>query len=182
MTSSHMGNNGRKGTDMKDAEQSTITGARRRLLGATVVAAAALLLMGSAAWACTQRVGTMTVCRPPSSTYVAAQCAKVTSVTQTGNPTVYSAGSQVSVQAKNFYAKRYQVTFRAPNSNSSCHNPSQPGVNAMADVNTGATTFLGPTFTVTANTPPQTSTGQAKICAEDVPDVITGQIINLTVI
>jgi hypothetical protein len=140
------------------------------------------LVLGSAAWACTQRVGTMTVCRPPSSTYVANQCAKVTSVTQTGNPSVYRAGSLISVQAKNFYAKRYQVTFRAPGSTSSCHDPTKAGVNALADVNSGATLFLGPTFTVTANTPPQTATGQAKICAEDVPDVITGQIINLTVI
>ncbi len=167
---------------MKGPHAVAISRTQRRLLQGAVVASAAVLMLGSAAWACTQRVGTMTVCRPPASTYIARQCGKVTSVTQTGNPTIYSAGSMISVQAKNFYAKRYQVTFRAPNSNSSCHNPTQPGVSALADANTGATLFLGPTFTVTAKTPPQTSTGLAKICAEDVPDVITGQIVNLTVV
>jgi hypothetical protein len=155
-------------------------GWRRRGVIGTTVAVATVLILGSAAWACTQRVGTMVVCRPPARNYVSsAQCGKVTSTTQTGAPTVYKAGSTISVTATNFYAKRYAITFRKPGSTASCH---APGPNTVVLPN-ASTTFMGPSFSATVTTPSTgTVTGQAKICTEDVPDVITGQIINMTVI
>lgn len=165
---------------MEDPQEKTTTARRRRRLVIGAAAAAAFLAMGSVAWACTQRVGTLLVCRPPASTYVsAAQCGKVTSSVQTGSPTVYRSGSTISVTATNFYAKRYAITFRKPGSTDSCH---RPGPNTL-QLPDASTLFLGPSFSTTVVTPSTgTATGQAKVCAEDIPDIITGQIINMTVI
>jgi hypothetical protein len=157
----------------------TSVGTKRRLLYGAVGVVASVMILGSTAWACTQRVGTLVVCRPPASTYIASQCGKVTSMTQTGAPTVYATGSSISVRATNFYTKRYAITFRMPGSSASCHFVG-PTTVRLPDA---ATTFLGPTFNAVVTTPPTgTTLGQAKVCAEDVPDVITGQVINLTVI
>ena len=163
---------------------------RRRVVLGTAGAAVCFFVLGSVAWACTQRVGTMLVCRPPASTYVSGtRCGRVTSTTQTGSPTVYKAGSNFSVKATNFYAKRYQVTFRNAGSTASCHNVSSatqiltsvtPTLSGSAPA--GQNSFVGPSFQAEFKSPAQTATGQAKVCTEDVPDVITGQVINLTVI
>jgi hypothetical protein len=152
--------------------------------------AAGMLLLGSVAWACTQRVGTVTVCRPPASTYVSgAQCGKITSTSQTGTPTAYKSGSQVSVKAVNLYAKRYQVTFRVPGSTASCFIPgfgvpiltsATPSLGDSAAA--GGTSFMGPAFQAEFRTPAVTSTGQGKLCVMDVPDRVTGQTVNMTVI
>ena len=156
----------------------------------TAAAAAAVLILGSAAWACTQRVGTLLVCRPPASTYVsAAQCGKITSTAQTGSPTAYKNGSQISVKATSFYNKPYQVTFRNPGSTASCFIPGTT-VSVLTSVSptlagsapAGQTSFQGPTFQAEFRTPAVTSTGQARVCSQDVPDRVTGQIINFTVI
>lgn len=159
------------------------------VVGAAAVAAGVLIL-GSAAWACTQRVGTLLVCRPPASTYVsAAQCGKITSTAQTGSPSTYRSGSQISVKATSFYNKPYQVTFRNPGSGASCFIPSAT-VSVLTSVSptlagsaaAGLTSFQGPTFQAEFRTPALSSTGQARVCSQDVPDRVTGQIINFTVI
>jgi hypothetical protein len=163
---------------------------KRTIVVGTAAAAAAVLILGSAAWACTQRVGTLLVCRPPASTYVnSAQCGKITSTAQTGSPSTYRAGSQISVKATSFYTKPYQVTFRVPGSGASCFIPSAT-VSVLTSVSPtlagsargGQTSFMGPSFQAEFRTPAVSSTGQARVCSQDVPDRVTGQIINFTVI
>ncbi len=163
----------------------------RTIVVGTAAAAAAVLLLGSAAWACTQRVGTLLVCRPPASTYVsAAQCGKITSTAQTGSPSTYKNGSQISVKASSFYNKPYGVTFRRPCSGASCFIPTPDQVFLLTSATptlagsapAGLTSFQGPTFQAEFRTPAVTSTGQARVCSQDIPDRVTGQIINFTVI
>ena len=164
---------------------------RRTLVVGTAAAAAAVLILGSAAWACTQRVGTLLVCRPPASTYTsAAQCGKITSNAQTGAPSVHRSGSQISVKATSFYQKPYQVTFRVPGSNASCFIPTGTAVTVLTSVTptlagsapANQTSFMGPSFQAEFRTPAVASTGQARVCSEDVPDRVTGQIVLFTVI
>jgi hypothetical protein len=163
----------------------------RTVVVGTAAAAAAVLILGSAAWACTQRVGTLLVCRPPASTYVsAAQCGKITSTAQTGSPSTYKNGSQISVKATSFYNKPYGVTFRRPGSGASCFIPTEGQVFLLTSASptlagsapAGLTSFQGPSFQAEFRTPAVTSTGQARVCSQDVPDRVTGQIINFTVI
>ena len=163
----------------------------RTVVVGTAAAAAAVLLLGSAAWACTQRVGTLLVCRPPASTYVSsAQCGKITSTAQTGAPSVYKSGSKISVKATSFYNKPYQVTFRRPGSGASCFIPTADQVFVLTSVTPslagsaagGLTSFQGPTFQAEFQTPAVASTGQARVCSQDVPDRVTGQIVNFAVI
>lgn len=150
------------------------------------------MLFGSVAWACTQRVGTLLVCRPPASTYVSSgQCGKISGTsTQTGGPTVFRAGgTRFSVKATNFYSKKYNVTFRNVGSTSNCHRAAT-GVTVLSSATptiagsaaSGKVDFLGPSFQAEFLSPAQTTTGQAKVCVQDMPDVVTGQVINLTVI
>ena len=176
---------------MEHSKTPTKTGRGRKVAVGTAGFAAALLLLGSVAWACTQRVGTLLVCRPPSSTYVSsAQCGKITSNAQTGAPSLYKSGSQVSVKAANFYNKPYQVTFRRPGSFASCFIPNGNDVTVMTSVSpalagsaaAGGTSFQGPNFQAEFRTPAVASTGQARVCSQDVPDRVTGQIVNFTVI
>jgi hypothetical protein len=163
----------------------------RTVVVGTAAAAAAVLLLGSAAWACTQRVGTLTVCRPPASTYVStAQCGKITSTAQTGTPTLYKGGSKISVKAASFYNKPYGVTFRRPGSGASCFIPTADQVFVLTSAApslagsapAGQTQFMGPSFQAEFQTPAVTSTGQARVCSQDIPDRVTGQVINFTVI
>lgn len=163
----------------------------RTIVVGTAAAAALLLLLGSAAYACTQRVGSLTVCRPPASTYVSAnQCGKITSTTQTGSPSVYRSGSQISVKASNFYNKPYGVTFRRPGSGASCFIPTDGQVFLLTSTTpslpgsapAGQTSFMGPNFQAEFQTPAFATTGQARVCSQDVPDRVTGQVINLTVL
>ena len=159
---------------------------RRRGTVGTAVISAALLLFAAAAWACTQRVGTFTVCEPPSTTYVAAQCAKITGTTQSGKAggaNGVSSGNIFSARATNFKAKLYQVSFRDAGSTQDCHRPlTNASTHALADVDTGATSFQGPSFYKKFVVPTQTATGAARVCTQDVPDVVTGQVIDLTVL
>ncbi len=151
---------------------------------ATAVAAAGLLLFAAAAWACTQRVGTFTVCEPPSTTYVSTQCAKITGTTQSGKAggaNGVSSGNTFSARAANFKSKLYQVTFRDAGSAADCHRINA-ATKALPDTATGATSFRGPSFYKTFVVPTQTTTGAARVCTQDVPDVVTGQVIDLTVI
>lgn len=175
---------------METHEARVTTRSHRRLAIGTAGVAAGLLLFGSVAWACTQRVGTLLVCRPPASTYVSsAQCGKITSTVQTGSPTAYKAGSQFSVKGTNFYAKNYRVTFRNPGSTSSCHVPGG-AVSVLTSVTpkiadslpAGTTQLTGPSFQAEYKSPALATTGQAKVCVQDVPDRVTGQIINMSVI
>ena len=163
----------------------------RTIVVGTAAAAAAVLLLGSAAWACTQRVGTLLVCRPPASTYVSsAQCGKITSTAQTGTPSTYKSGSQISVKASSFYNKPYGVTFRRPGSGASCFIPTEGQVFVLTSVTpalagsapAGQTSFMGPSFQAEFRTPAVTATGPARVCSQDIPDRVTGQIINFTVI
>ena len=163
----------------------------RTIVVGTAAAAASVLILGSAAWACTQRVGTLLVCRPPASTYLsAAQCGKITSTAQTGSPSLYKGGSKISVKASSFYNKPYGVTFRRPGSGASCFIPTDGHVFVLTSATpslagsapAGQTSFMGPSFQAEFQTPAVTSTGQARVCSQDIPDRVTGQIINFTVI
>jgi hypothetical protein len=160
-------------------------GWRRRALVAAAGAAGGFLLFGSIAWACTQRVGTMLVCAPPSQTYVSStQCGKVSGTTQTGKPKVLKAGgTKFSVKASNFYSKKYNVTFRNAGSTQSCHrDTSTTDAVTVLKSTSGATSFMGPNFYAEFNKyPVQSTIGEAKVCAQDMPDVVTGQVINVTV-
>lgn len=152
----------------------------------TAVGAAALVALGAAAFACTQRVGTFTVCEPPSTTYNSAVCSKITGTTQSGKvggANGVSSGNTISARAVNFKVKLYQVSFRDAGSTADCHRPlTNAASHSLADIATGATKFQGPNFYKTFVIPTQTTTGGAKICTQDVPDVVTGQIIDVTVI
>lgn len=168
-------------------------GWRRRTVTIGAGVAAAVLIMGSAAWACTQRVGTMISCRPPAATYVnGTQCGKVSGTTQTGSPSVVRAGSQFSIRAINFYAKPYTVTWRKVGSTASCHILTTDGttvrqLTSVAPVLSGSapagkTSFLGPNFQAEFLSPAETATGQAKVCVQDTPDRVSAQIVNYTVL
>ena len=159
---------------------------RRRGTVGTAALSAGLLLFAAAAWACTQRVGTFTVCEPPSTTYIATQCARITGTTQSGKvggANGVSSGNLFSARAANFKSKLYQVTFRDAGSTADCHRPvTNATSHTLADQATGATTFRGPSFYKTFVVPVQTTTGAARVCTQDVPDVVTGQVIDLTVL
>jgi hypothetical protein len=159
---------------------------KRRATTGVGLGAAALVLFAAAAFACTQRVGTFTVCEPPSTTYVAASCAKITGTTQSGKvggANGVSSGNTFSARAVNFKSKLYQVTFRDAGSNADCHRPlTNATSHTLADIATGATKFAGPNFYKTFVVPTQTTTGAARVCTQDVPDVVTGQLIDLTVL
>lgn len=163
---------------------------RRRTLAIGTGVVAAVVVMGSAAWACTQRVGTMISCRPPAATYVnGTQCGKVSGTTQTGSPSVVKAGSQFSIRAINFYSKPYSVTWRKVGSTASCHIPGTTVITLTSATPTiagsapaGRTSFLGPNFQAEFRSPTETATGQAKVCVQDVPDRVSAQIINYTVL
>ncbi|MGH9178686.1 MAG: hypothetical protein ACRD0N_09060 [Acidimicrobiales bacterium] len=148
--------------------------------------AGVLVLFAAAAFACTQRVGTFTVCEPPSTVYSSATCAKVTGTTQSGKvggTNGVSSGNTFSGRATNFKSKLYQVTFRDAGSTQDCHRPlTNAATHSLADIATGATKFAGPNFYKTFVVPTQTTTGAARVCTQDVPDVVTGQVIDLTVL
>ena len=167
--------------------RATTTVWRRRAVVGAGAAAAALLTFEAAAWACTQRVGTFTVCEPPSTVYVATTCAKITGTTQSGKvggANGVSSGNTFSARAVNFRSKLYSVSFRdAGFPTQDCHRPlTNPASHLLADTATGATKFAGPAFYKTFVVPTQTATGSARVCVNDVPDVVTGQVIDLTVI
>lgn len=159
---------------------------RRRATVGSAVGAAGVMVLGAAAFACTQRVGTFTVCQPPSQTYVSSTCAKITGTTQSGKvggAGGVSSGETISARAASFKSKLYQVSFRDAGSTADCHRPlTNSSSHILADIATGATKFQGPSFYKTFVVPTQTTTGAARICTQDVPDVVTGQVIDVTVI
>lgn len=157
---------------------------KRRVVAGAAAVSAGLVVAAAAAFACTQRVGTFTVCEPPSTTYVASTCAKISGTTQSG--TVggtggVSSGETFSARAANFKKKLYSVTFRNAGSTADCHRVNA-NTQILNDVATGSNKFMGPSWYKTFLVPTQTTTGAAKICTEDVPDVVTGQVIDVTVI
>lgn len=161
---------------------------RRRTVVGSATAAAALVLFASVAWACTQRVGTLQVCAGSGVYVYGPGCAKITGTSQGGAVTPRTVGDAFSVKAKNFKTKPYSVTYRDPNFPSNdCHRPtlSNPGTHLLT-ATAGGTQFMGPifkkTFILPAAAGTGSGTGPAKICAEDVPDVVTGQVIDFTVI
>ncbi len=164
------------------ARSSSTRGWRRRTTVAGAVTAAGMMLLSAAAWACTQRVGTLLVCAPPSQTYVAG-CGKVTGTSQNGTPSFSVSGSKFSVKATNFKSKYYQVTFRPVNSTNDCHrsNANNPDTVILTALD-GTRKFLGPNFFKKFKSPVQSATGLAKVCAQDVPDVVTGQVMDVAVI
>lgn len=175
---------------MEEVARPTTPGRRRRVVVGGATVAAAFVVLGSVAWACTQRVGTMISCRPPSATYVnGTQCGKITGTSQTGSPSVVKAGSQFSVRAINFYAKPYNVTWRKVGSTANCHTI-QTGVTQLTSVApvltgsqpAGRTSFMGPNFQAEFKSPVETATGQAKVCVQDTPDRVSAQIINFAVL
>ncbi|MGH9267955.1 MAG: hypothetical protein ACRD0D_07245 [Acidimicrobiales bacterium] len=166
-------------------------GWRRRVLLGAFLGGAFLAVLGAVALACTQRVGSLTVCRPPSLVFQATSCGKVTGTTQTGNVSVASSGSVFSVDASLFKSTRYNVTWRNSNTQESCHRvsantvvltsvaPSFPNQAAA-----GRDSFLGPAFSANFASPGGQSLGaaSARVCAQDMPGVITGQVIAVSVI
>ena len=171
---------------MKDSRRFGLTGWRRRVLVVGGAGVAASLMLGAVAFACTQRVGTLLVCRPPAKTYVtSAQCGKITGTTQTGTPSMPQAGALFSAKASSFKSTIYNVTWRKPNSTASCHSASADTI--VLKSTGGKTTFKGPGFYAEfapADNPALVSStlGQAKVCSQDMPDIIVGQIINVAVI
>ena len=175
---------------MEEVARATTMGRRRRVLVGGTAVAAAFIVLGSVAWACTQRVGTMIGCRPPAATYVnGTQCGKITGTSQTGSPSVVKAGSQFSIRAINFYAKPYNATWRNVGSTASCHTISgtvqqltsvTPVLSGSAPA--GKTTFLGPNFQAEFKSPVQSGTGQAQICVQDTPDRVSAQQIKFAVL
>ena len=159
---------------------------KRRVSTGVGLGAAVLVLFAAAAFACTQRVGTFTVCEPPSTIYNSTSCAKITGTTQSGKVggvNGVSSGNAFSARAANFKSKLYQVTFRDAGSNQDCHRPlTNVSTHSLADIATGATKFAGPNWYKTFTVPTQTTTGAARVCTQDVPDVVTGQVIDLTVL
>ena len=156
---------------------------KRRATTGVGLGAAALVLFAAAAFACTQRVGTFTVCEPPSTVYNAATCAKITGTTQSGKvggANGVSNGNTFSAKATSFKSKLYQVTFRNAGSTADCHRVTS--ATTILTSSDGKTKFAGPSFYKTFTVPTQTSTGAARICTQDVPDVVTGQVIDLTVL
>ena len=154
---------------------------RRAVVLALVVVGLPLLAPSASA---IQRLGTFTVCEPPSTTFVSTTCARITGTTQTGRvggANGVSSGNLFSVQATNFKAKLYQVTFRDAGSSADCHRASA-NTHVLADVATGATTFRGPSFYKTFVVPTQTTTGRGRICVQDMPDVVSGQAIDVVVL
>ena len=160
---------------------------RRATVGGAV-AVAGLVMFAAVAFACTQRIGTFTICKPASKTYAASTCTKITGTTQAGNLGITldngddsSTASVFSAKAINFKTKPYQVTFRLPNSTADCHR-----VNAGTVILTatdGTNQFMGPKFFKRFVTPALGGAeGPARICTQDVPDVVTGQVLNVTVI
>ena len=159
---------------------------RRRALATGFAGGVAMVMLAATAYACTQRVGTLLVCRPPASTYVSgSQCGQITGTTQTGSPTMTQAGARFSAKATNFQRTAYNVTWRKPGSGASCHTASADTIVLKSTKN--KTSFLGPTFYAEFDPSANpvlvsTTTGQAKVCTQDMPDIIVGQIINVTVI
>lgn len=159
---------------------------RRRTAVACLAGGAAMVMLASAAFACTQRVGTLLVCRPPASSYVSpGQCGTITGTTQTGAPTMPFTGARFSAKATNFQKTVYNVTWRKPGSAASCHTASTD-TTVLSDTK-GNRSFMGPKFYAEfdpSNNPVLAAggTGQAKVCSQDMPDIIVGQIINITVI
>jgi hypothetical protein len=151
----------------------------------TAATAAGMVALGTVAWACTQRVGTFTICSPPSKTYVSTRCTKVTGTTQAGNlnlgiddtdPALFSA------RAANFKSKNYQVTFNKAGSTADCHRTNNLDT-VILTATDGTSKFKGPSWYKTFNLPDQGSAlGKAKVCTQDVPDVVTGQVLSVTVI
>ncbi|MGH2705670.1 MAG: hypothetical protein ACRDJ4_11415 [Actinomycetota bacterium] len=160
-------------------------GWRRRVLLTGFGAGAAMLLFGAIAWACTQRVGTLLVCRPPAKKFVSSsQCGKVTGTTQKGSPSVTSgSGSQLfSAKASSFQSTVYTVNFLKPGaSGTDCHRTT--GGATKLTSTTGKSSFNGPGFYAEFDKSQlgALSLGQAKICAQD-PQVIVGQVIVLSVV
>lgn len=168
--------------DHETDRPTTTRGWRRRAGVAGATTAAGVMLLGAVAWACTQRVGTMLVCAPPSQTYVAG-CGKVTGTSQNGTPSFSMNGTRFSVKAVNFKSKNYRVTFRKVNSTQDCHraNAANPDTVIMTATD-GTSKFMGPNFYKKFDSPVQSATGLAKVCSQDVPDVVTGQVMDVAVI
>ena len=174
--------------------------ARGRILAA-VLAIGGLLVPAALAWACTYHIGTLTVCSPPTSTgsySTSTQCSKISGsgTAQTGLAKVRKDGSaSISVKVTGFYNKNYSLTFRVPGSTANCHRfgssssttvRSLLGYDGLGKPNTVA----GPSFVVgngagpypTVRTPSTTSTGSAQVCVQDEPNVVDGNMLNVSVI
>ena len=165
-----------------ETDMPTTRGWRRRASVAGAATAAGVMLLGAVAWACTQRVGSMLVCAPPSQTFVAG-CGKVTGTSQNGTPSFSMNGTKFSVKATNFKSKNYRVTFRLPNSGNDCHRPNTNNPDTIQLTATdGTAKFMGPNFYRKFNSPVTASPGLAKVCTQDVPDVITGQVMDVAVV
>lgn len=158
----------------------------RRRIGLAGSAVAGVLVMASVAYACILRTGTLMVCSPPSKTFSdGTQCSKaVGSGGQTGLARFSTAGSAISVKARNMADAPYAVFFRVPGSTSSC--TSYDGRNSISllgvDSEGRPLTVEGPRFYVEVNTPPTTATGRAQICVGQEPERVTAQTVNVTVI
>lgn len=161
---------------------------RRTAVGGTV-AVAGLVMFAAVAFACTQRIGTFNICKPASKTYSASTCTKITGTTQSGNlgiqlddPSVNGGtATEFSAKAINFKTKPYQVTFRKPGSSADCHRTTSADTQILTATD-GTTQFMGPKFFKKFVMPSVGTGGQARICTQDIPDVVTGQVLNVTVI
>ena len=158
----------------------------RRRIGLASSAIAVVLVMASVAYACILRTGTLMVCSPPSKSFTGGtQCSKaVGSGGQTGLARFSTAGSQISVKARNLADAPYGVFFRVPGSTASC--TTYDGRNSISllgvDEQGKPVTVPGPRFYVEVDTPPTTSTGRAQICVGQEPERVTAQTVNVTVI
>lgn len=142
--------------------------------------------MASIAYACILRTGTLMVCSPPSKTFTGGtQCSKaVGSGGQTGLARFSTAGSEISVKARNMAEAPYGVFFRVPGSSSSCTSHDERNSISLLGVDEEGRplTVDGPRFYVEVTTPPTTTTGRAQICVGQEPERVTAQTVNVTVI
>lgn len=171
---------------------------RRGVVAAGAGAVALLLAFSSIAYACTLLIGTFTVCRPASSTYSSASCAKrVGTGTSTGAVTFAQSGSAISVRGENFSLPGgtvYSLTFAT--AGQSCH---------LFNISAGVTSLLGthdhdglpltPEVPKTVNGPdfivgvtsstggfdnvstPSASPGTYSVCAQDEPERVDGNAV-----
>lgn len=189
----------------------TVGGAHRRRRGVAVAGAGVVALLigfSSVAYACTLLIGTFTVCRPPSSTYVSGnapgesnpQCVqRVGTGTMTGGVVFDDGGSNISLVGTDFslpVATTYSLTFAVQGQ--SCH---------LFNISAGVTSLLGtfdhdgnaltpqvpntvdgPDFSVGVGagstggyntvTTPSASTGSYSICAQDEPERVDGNAVH----
>lgn len=200
-TASPDGETTRTGQEQMTASTPMKNTGRRRCLLIGMSIPGALLVAGSVAWACTLHIGTLTVCSPPTAggSYASSsQCSKISGsgTAQTGLARVSKSGSsKISVKVSGFYSKTYSVTFRVPGSTANCHrfgSSTNTAVRSLLGYTAAGQpkTVSGPAFVVgdgtgafpTVFAPATSSTGQAQVCIQDEPNVVDGNMLNVSVI